>query len=133
MALAILLFGDVRGDLRDGPLDDNAKQAAASLFSVVAVSVSTITVTITLSFMFEQLRLPSKCDLIVAWIPPVLLDISIVKFLVGLGLWFSDAFAQPSSTATYTEPLFLVAATVLLAVWMWASFTADKSLPDLED
>ncbi|KAJ3469857.1 hypothetical protein MRS44_003922 [Fusarium solani] len=133
MALAILLFGDVRGDLRDGPLDDNANQAAASLFSVVAVSVSTITVTIMLSFMFEQVRLPSKCDLIVAWIPPVLLDISIVKFLVGLGLWFSDAFAQPSSGATYTEPLFLVAATVLLAVWVWASFTADKSLPDLED
>ncbi|KAF5020683.1 hypothetical protein F66182_7281 [Fusarium sp. NRRL 66182] len=50
-----------------------------------------------LLFRFEGQQNPTRNDLAVAWIPPILLDMAIVEFLIGLVLWYANTYPSWSA------------------------------------
>lgn len=76
--------------------------------------------------------MPTRLDLLVAWIPLVMLDIAIVEFLLGLLLWYADKNVMWRTALMTTQFVMLVGGVSVIAVWMWNSMSVKGGLGKVE-
>jgi hypothetical protein len=86
--------------------------------SAITAVISAVVATMLL-FQFEGLETPTRRDLAVAWGPLVLLDLSIIEFLLGMVCWYFGKSAYWRGTLMATQFAFLMAICFALSIWMW--------------
>lgn len=86
--------------------------------SAITGVVSAVLATMLL-FSFEGLERASRLDLAVAWSPLVLLDLSVLEFLVGTVCWYVDKNVRWRGAIMATQLAVLLGFTLTLSAWMW--------------
>ena len=116
LSLALLNFNEFHPTTSDQLRAAEGFLVSSSSASVIAGMLATM-----LPFRFEGHEAATGTDYVLAWLPLVFLDWSIVAFLVGLLLWYgkkSDRMAVSFiSSQTATMLLFVCG----VAAWMWFS------------
>lgn len=72
-----------------------------------------------LLFSFEGVEKATRMDLAVAWSPLVLLDISIVEFLIAIVCWYCGKNVRWRGALMATQLVCLLGICVALSSWMW--------------
>ena len=72
-----------------------------------------------LVFSFEGLERATRRDLAVAWMPLVLLDLSILEFLGGMVCWYCGKNETWQGALMATQLVVLVLYCGALSTWMW--------------
>jgi ABC-type xylose transport system permease subunit len=86
--------------------------------SAITAVISAVVATMLL-FQFEGLEKATRRDLAVAWAPLVLLDLSILEFLLGMVCWYSGKSAYWRGALMATQFAFLMVVCFTLSIWMW--------------
>ncbi|KAK1953630.1 hypothetical protein LY78DRAFT_708263 [Colletotrichum sublineola] len=86
--------------------------------SAISAVLSAVMATMLL-FAFEGIERASRVDLAVAWSPLVLLDISIVEFLLGMICWYWGKNAPWRGALMAVQLTWLMGFCVVLSIWMW--------------
>ncbi|KAJ9614037.1 hypothetical protein H2200_002173 [Cladophialophora chaetospira] len=124
LALAVLTFDEFRSTDVHGLLDASAGLLTSStLTAVIAVTIATM-----LLFKFEGHERPTRKELLIAWIPLVLLDVVIVEFLLAVVFWYAAKYAPWRSVLMGAQLAVLLVGTVAIAVWMWRSMSVKGGL-----
>jgi hypothetical protein len=77
------------------------------LFSSAITAVIAAVVATMLLFQFEGLEKPTRRDLAVAWAPLVLVDLSVLEFLLGMVCWYYGKIAYWRGALMATQFCFL--------------------------
>lgn len=85
--------------------------------SAITAVVSAVFATMLL-FLFEGWERGARRDLAIAWLPLVLLDISILEFLVGMVCWYSSKNLQWKGELMATQLTALMSLCLALCLWM---------------
>jgi ABC-type uncharacterized transport system YnjBCD permease subunit len=129
LSLAVLSFGEFHPST-----SSFARGAEGLLCSSSITAVVSVTLAIMLLFRFESYETATRKDLAIAWLPLVLLDLSILEFLIGLVLWYSSKNEWERSIAMAVQTVVLLGATIGVAIGMWQSMSrlgglgADENL-----
>jgi hypothetical protein len=96
---------------------------SSSITAVVSAVAATM-----LLFQFEGVEKITRLDLAIAWSPLVLLDCSIVEFLVGMVCWYSSKNLQWRSALMGTQLAALMGICTGLSLWMlWMGFMLKET------
>lgn len=125
-SVAVLAFGEFSTD------SALIKAAEGCLTSSSLTAIVSVVLAIMLRFKFEGHEMPTRLDLAVAWIPLVMLDISIVEFLLGLLLWYADKNNTWRTALMTAQFVALLVAASAVAVWMWNSMSIKGGLGKVE-
>ncbi|CAI0643643.1 unnamed protein product [Colletotrichum noveboracense] len=123
LAVAALTFPDFHpstsgvGEVGEGLL---CSSAVTGVLSAVMATM--------LLFAFEGFERATRTDLAVAWSPLVLLDISIVEFLVGIVCWYWAKNVAWRGALVAVELGSLMGCCVALSVWVWLRLSAKGGL-----
>jgi hypothetical protein len=129
LSLAVLSFGEFHPST-----GSFARGAEGLLCSSSITAVVSVTLAIMLLFRFESYETATRKDLAIAWLPLVLLDLSILEFLIGLVLWYSSKNEWERSIAMAVQTVVLLGVTIGVAIGMWQSMSrlgglgADENL-----
>ena len=115
LSLAVMTFNEFHPTTSALSLAAEGVLCSSAMTAVIAAVAATM-----LMFLFEGHEKATRKDLIVAWMPLVFLDISVVEFLVGLVCWYSDKNKGWRAALMETQLAVLTAICVILAIWMWA-------------
>lgn len=123
LALNVMSFNEFHPT--QTPLDSAAEGllCSSALTAVVSAVVATM-----LMFLWEGEERPTRRDLAVAWLPLVLLDLSVVEILVRLVCWYAGKNDQWRGALMITQLMVLLAIAILLAVWMWIYMQREGGL-----
>ncbi|KAH7124917.1 hypothetical protein B0J13DRAFT_565826 [Dactylonectria estremocensis] len=102
--------------------------AAFSLTSTIVASVAVISFAAMLLFIFKGYQRPAKEELVIASTPLLLLNITIIKFLLGLNCWYAHRYSQSSSVVLAVETVLVLVLMVVIAGWIWRRW-CTKSEP----
>lgn len=125
-SVAVLAFGEFSGD------SSLIKAAEGCLTSSSLTAIVSVVLAIMLRFRFEGHELPTRLDLAVAWIPLVMLDVSIVEFLLGLLLWYADKNNTWRTALMTSQFVVLLGGVTAIAVWMWNTMSIKGGLGKIE-
>ncbi|RSL89654.1 hypothetical protein CEP52_014858 [Fusarium oligoseptatum] len=101
-------------------------RAAAFLFtSTIISSVAVIFLAAMLLFAFRGYQRPTNEELVIALTPLLLLDITVIKFLLGLNCWFAHRYSQSSSIVLATETILVLVLMIVIAMWIWRRWCTD--------
>jgi hypothetical protein len=95
--------------------------------SAITAVVSAVLATMLL-FMFEGVERARRIDLAIAWSPLILLDLSIIEFLVGMVCWYYDSNSTWQGVLMATQLVGLLGFYIVVATWMWNSMSQDGGL-----
>jgi hypothetical protein len=128
LSLAVLTFDELHGQETTLARAAEGLLCSSALTAVVAVTIATM-----LLFRFEghETR-PTRIDLLVAWVPLVLLDLVIVEFLVGLVLWYAVKNEPWRRAAMGVQLAVWLVFTIALAIWMWNTMCVEGGLGEEE-
>lgn len=123
IGLAALVSGLAIGALKSPKLDQSATsltQISDAFFcsSALTAIVSTVVGTMLL-FYFEGQQGTTGMDLIVAWTPLVLLDVSIIELLIGIACWYSGHNVYWRGVLMASQLAGLLGFCIALSIWMW--------------
>lgn len=93
---------------------------SSAITSVISAVMGTM-----LLFSFEGVERACRVDLAVVWMPLILLDLSIVEFLVGMVCWYWDNNARWRGALMAAQLAVLLGFTIILSIWIW--FQMSKS------
>lgn len=88
--------------------------------STITGTVSAVTA-VMLLFRFEGVEEASRGDSLVAWLPLVLLDLSVLEFLVAMVCWYWDKSPYQGASLVCMQFVTLLSICITLATWMWVS------------
>ncbi|KAL4993243.1 hypothetical protein BDV10DRAFT_29892 [Aspergillus recurvatus] len=86
--------------------------------SAITAVLSAVLATMLL-FQFEGQEKATRIDLAIAWSPLVLLDLSILEFLIGIVCWYYGKSAYWRGALMATQFTFLIFGCVIVSIWMW--------------
>jgi ABC-type xylose transport system permease subunit len=98
------------------------------LCSSIITAVTSAVICIMLLFRFEGAEKATQGELLLAWSPLILLDISVMEFLVGLVCWYLDRNASWRGLLLGIQFVALVAFCIGISFSMWSSFNAKNGL-----
>ena len=81
-----------------------------------------------LRFRFEEQNSATVKEYALAWTPLVILDWSIVSFLIGLLVWYGDKSNVLRTALVGLQTAALLAFSCGVAIWMWASMRPGQGL-----
>ena len=112
-----------------------ARSHAAEGFLVSSASTGVLAVMLAtmLLFRFEGHSSATRQDLALAWTPLIILDWSILAFVVGLLLWYAEKNEQWRGALMATQLAGLLAFILAIAVWMWNTMSRTGGLGTAED
>ena len=101
----------------------SARTRVAEGFLVSSLSTSVISgmLATMLRFRFEDQDSATVKEYALAWTPLIVLDWSIVSFLIGLLLWYGDKSNVWRTALVGLQTAALLAFSCGVAIWMWAS------------
>jgi len=106
-----------------GPISTLFKVSEGFLMSSVSACTISIMLATMLMFLFEGHTSATRFDLLLMWIPLVLLDWGIVGFLVGMLAWYSEKSGGHTADRVKTQVGFVAAC---MAVVIWVSLKMWK-------
>ncbi|KAL4922013.1 hypothetical protein BDW62DRAFT_172860 [Aspergillus aurantiobrunneus] len=86
--------------------------------SAITAVVSAVLATMLL-FRFEGMEDATRGDVAIAWSPLILLDVSILEFLVGVVCWYCGKSARWRAALIITQLMLLLGGCVIVCIWMW--------------
>ncbi|KAJ0417409.1 hypothetical protein BJY00DRAFT_206189 [Aspergillus carlsbadensis] len=123
LALATLTFDEFH------PPDSTLIRAAEGFLASSAATAVISAVTATeLLFHFEGLEKATRLDLAFAWLPLVLLDLSIVEFLVGLVCWYYGKSDRWRGTLMVAQFSSLLGGCIIVTIWIWFQMKEEGGL-----
>ena len=107
----------------------SAQTRVAEGFLVSSASTSVISgmLATMLRFRFEDQGTASHTDYALAWLPLVILDWSIVAFLLGLLLWYGEKSNVWRTTIVGSQTAALLLLVCGVAAWMWVTMRRGRS------
>lgn len=87
---------------------------SSAITSLLAAVIATMLV-----FVFEGVEQATRTDLAVAWLPLVLLDVSIIEFLVGIVCWYCGNNIHWRGALMATQLVGLLGVCIALSLWIW--------------
>ncbi|PKX93158.1 uncharacterized protein P174DRAFT_432485 [Aspergillus novofumigatus IBT 16806] len=114
LAVSALTFSEFH------PPNSGLLQASEGLLcsSAITAVISAVVATM-LGFQFEGLEMATRRDLTVAWVPLVLLDLSILEFLFGMVCWYLGKSGYWRGSLMATQFAFLIALCLAFSIWTW--------------
>ncbi|WQF84252.1 hypothetical protein CDEST_09266 [Colletotrichum destructivum] len=113
LAVAALTFPDFH------PSSGPSQVGEGLLCSSAITAVLSAVMATMLLFAFEGIERASRMDLAVAWSPLVLLDISILEFLVGMTCWYCGKNVPWRGALMAVQLTWLMGFCVVLSIWVW--------------
>ncbi|KAM0271950.1 hypothetical protein ACHAQH_008889 [Verticillium albo-atrum] len=95
--------------------------------SAITAVVSAV-VAIMLHFMFQGVERASRLDLAVSWAPLVLLDFSIVEFLLGMACWYAGKNVSWRGVVMAVQTAGLLAYTLTVSAWVYFALSRKGGL-----
>ncbi len=123
LSLAVLTFDEFHPTI-------SGQSRAAEGFMVSSASTSVISIMLATMFLFrfEGHDEATRQDLALAWVPLVLLDWSIIAFLVGLLLWYGEKNNVWRTVVVGSQTGVCLLFTCWAAVWMWKTMREKGGL-----
>ncbi|KAL4968242.1 uncharacterized protein BDV14DRAFT_151796 [Aspergillus stella-maris] len=72
-----------------------------------------------LLFQFQGFENATRRDLAIAWSPLVLLDLSILEFIIGVVCWYYGKNVRWRGVLMAAQSTMLLGGCFLVAIWMW--------------
>jgi hypothetical protein len=113
LAVAALTFDEFHGTSSGLIHASEGFLCSSAITAVVAAVVATM-----LLFQFEGLESVRRKELAIAWSPLILLDFSIIEFLVGMVCWYSSKNLQWRGALMATQLAGLMGLCLALSLWM---------------
>lgn len=88
--------------------------------STITSTISAVTA-VMLLFRFEGVEQATRGDSLVAWLPLVFLDVSVLEFLVAMVCWYWDKSPYRGAFLVCMQFIMLLCICITLATWMWFS------------
>jgi hypothetical protein len=88
---------------------------------------------IMLLFTFEGHETATRKDLVIAWSPVFLLDLSIVQYLLGLQYWYTGKNKGWIATIVGVQLAALLLYSLWIAIWMWQMMSGRGGLGKEEE
>jgi hypothetical protein len=127
LALASLTFDEFH------PSDSTLIRAAEGCLTSSAVTAVISAMTATeLLFHFEGFQKATRMDLAFAWLPLVLLDLSIVEFLVGLVCWYYGKSDRWRGTLMVAQSSSLLGGCIIVTIWIFFRMREKGGLGEKE-
>ncbi|KAL5364803.1 hypothetical protein BJX96DRAFT_138999 [Aspergillus floccosus] len=123
LAVAALTFDEYHP-----PTSDLILASEGFLCSSAITAIISAVLAIMLLFQFEGLQRATRRDLAVAWSPLILLDLSIVEFLVGMVCWYCGKNARWRGALVTTQFVGLFSLCMAISIWMWFYMKEKGSL-----
>lgn len=101
------------------PSSDLIFASEGFLCSSAITAIISAVLAIMLLFQFEGSQRATRRDLAVAWAPLVLLDLSVVEFLVGMVCWYCSKNARWRGALVTAQLVGLLGLCAGLSTWMW--------------
>ncbi|KAM0805797.1 hypothetical protein BDR22DRAFT_777134, partial [Usnea florida] len=103
----------------------SAQTRVAEGFLVSSASTSVISgmLATMLRFRFDEQDSATRKEYALPWSPLVVLDWSIISFLIGLLLWYGDKSNVWRTALVGLQTAALLAFSSGVAIWMWASIS----------
>jgi len=120
LSLAVLTFDEFHPTRSTLARASEGFLCSSALTAVISVMAATM-----LLFRFEGHATATRKDLILAWSPLVLLDVTIVEYLLGLVLWYSGKNNSWRTALMSAQMAVLLLYSICVALWMWHSMS-DK-------
>lgn len=113
LAVAALTFDEFHGTSSGLIHASEGFLCSSAITAVVAAVVATM-----LLFQFEGVESVRRKDLAVAWSPLILLDLSIVEFLVGMVCWYSSKNMKWRGALMAAQLAGLMGLCIAMCLWM---------------
>jgi hypothetical protein len=123
LSLAVLTFDEFHPTQSSLARAAEGSLCSSALTAVIAVMVSTM-----LLFRFEGCEMATRKDLAIAWTPLVLLDLSIIEFLLGLMFWYAGKNTGWRAAVMGTQLAVLLVFSIWTAVGMWRTMSKKGGL-----
>ncbi|KAF2733680.1 hypothetical protein EJ04DRAFT_468060 [Polyplosphaeria fusca] len=114
LSLAVLTFDEFHPTSSDLIRGAEGLLCSSALTAIISVMMSTM-----LLFNFEGRESATRKDLTIAWTPLVVMDVSIVEFLLGLLLWYSGKNDHWRTGLMGSQLALLLGYCVWMSFWMW--------------
>jgi len=122
LALAALTFPEFHPSIGISQVGEGFLCSSA-ITSLLAAVMATM-----LLFVFEGVERATRMDLAVAWSPLVLLDISIIEFLIGIVCWYCGKNVRWRGALMATQLVGLLGICIALSLWMWSHLVKKGAL-----
>ena len=109
-----------------------ARTAEGFLCSSANTSVITVTLATMLMFRFEGQKAAKRKEMMLAWMPLVLLDWAILEFLIGLVLWYTSNNSHGRSILIGMQVVVLLGFVIGVAISMYISMSVPGGLGNAE-
>ncbi|KAG7137645.1 hypothetical protein HYQ45_005051 [Verticillium longisporum] len=96
---------------------------SSSLTAVVSAVVA-----IMLHFMFQGVERATRLDLAVSWAPLVLLDLSIVEFLLGMACWYASKNTSWRGAVMAAQTAGLLGYCLTVSAWVYLALSRKGGL-----
>ena len=114
LSLAALTFNEFH------PTQSSLSRASEGLLcSSALTSIISVMLFIMLFFYFDGHEVATRRVLLLAWSPLPLLDLAIVKYLLGLLLWYSGKNNGWRTALVGVQLAVLLLYSTWIALWMW--------------
>lgn len=123
LSLSILQFNEFHPTISSPMRAAEGFLVSSASSSVIAGMLATM-----LPFRFQGQEAATRKDYLLAWSPLVLLDWSIVAFLVGLLLWYGEKSNGWRIALVGSQTALMLVFVCGVAVWMWSSIRRRKEL-----
>lgn len=101
---------------------------SSAVTAVLAAVMATM-----LMFTFEGFEGATRADLVVAWSPLVMLDVSILEFLVGVTCWYRGMHDDWRGVLMIAQLCLMLGGCVGYATWMWLRLGRKGGLGEEEN
>jgi ABC-type xylose transport system permease subunit len=81
-----------------------------------------------LMFVFQGVEQATRMDLAVAWSPLVLLDLSIIEFLIGIICWYCAKNNTWRGVVMLAQLCSLLGLTIVFSIWIWLHLVQKGNL-----
>lgn len=81
-----------------------------------------------LLFLYQGHDVPTHKDLVLAWLPLVLVDVAIVEYLLGLLLWYGSKNTKWRFAVMGVEVASQLVGTIVIAFWMYSRMSLAGGL-----
>lgn len=105
-----------------------ASTSEGLLCSSVITAVTSAVICIMLLFRFDGAEKATQGELLLAWAPLILLDISVMEFLIGLVCWYIDRNASWRGLLLGIQFVTLTAFCIVISFSVWSSLNTKGGL-----
>lgn len=127
LAVAALTFNEFHPTNSDLIYASEGFLCSSAITAVVSAVVATM-----LLFQFESKGTIRRKHLAIAWCPLIILDFSIIEFLVGMVCWYSSKNLEWRGALMATQLAGLMSICIALSLWMLGSFFSPKGNEELD-